>query len=438
MQLPEKVIDWKRIFNRESQEMFKIVKEGGLFEEIFDFNKRYLYYSELKYRIKDESQRKYVWAFMKLLRSEKQENVPFKQIRMKYSLLPDFNKKLHHFDKFLAGNIEIQTKTLGLQKRYIISSLMEEAIASSMIEGAATTRRIAKAMLREKRKPRSRDEKMITNNYSTMQFILEQKNNKITPELLLSIHKRITEGTLEDPDDEGRFRDNNNIMVGHTSNPDIIAHIPPDYKKIPELIEEFCSFANNDSEDFIHPIIKGIILHFLLGYIHPFNDGNGRTARSVFYWYLLSKGYWLFEYMAVSRRIVRSRKDYDLAYLYSEYDEMDLTYFIKYIIECIDDACTEMLEYIKRKQVQQEQTKKIIDENPDLNLRQAMILEEFAENPNKTFAIKEICVTYKVVYQTARTDLLLLAKKGFIKKKLDGRTFMFIFNEIREDKSNHK
>jgi len=133
--------------------------------------------------------------------------------------------------------------------------------------------------------------------------------------------------------------------------------------------------------------------------------------------------------MSLSRKIVRSRKEYDLAYLYSEYDEMDLTYFIKYNIKCIDESLDDLMDYIKKKQTEQEETKKIIHENSDLNLRQAMILEEFIKNPNKIFTIKEISETYQVVYQTARTDLLLLAGKGFIDKKTSGKAFIFSLNE---------
>ena len=147
------------------------------------------------------------------------------------------------------------------------------------------------------------------------------------------------------------------------------------------------------------------------------------------YWYMLSKGYWLFEYMAVSRRIVRSRKNYDLAYLYTEYDEMDTTYFLKYIIGCIDDSLNDLLEYIKNEQRIQAEAQKIIQENPELNLRQATILEEFLKNPNKVFTIKEISETYKIVYQTARTDLLFLTRKALVNKKVDGRTFVFTYNE---------
>ncbi|HEO65255.1 MAG TPA: Fic family protein [Spirochaetes bacterium] len=429
MKLPEKPINWKEIFEKELKQIVVTIEEKDLLKQIVEFNIRYLYWSELKYRVKDESDKKYIWTFMKWLRLDKYETLMFDSIKMKYSIITDFSRRLHRFDKFLAGNIEIQSKTLGLQKKYMISSLMEEAIASSIIEGASTTRKTAKSMLREKRKPRTKSEKMIVNNYETMHYIISIKNKKLTPEILLEIQKKVTKDTLEGPDYEGAFRDNNEIVVGYNNIHEIIAHIPPDYKEVPNLIEELCKFGNDDSGKFIHPIIKGIVLHFLIGYIHPFNDGNGRTARSIFYWYILSQGYWLFEYMSLSRKIVRSRKEYDLAYLYSEYDEMDLTYFIKYNIKCIDESLDDLMDYIKKKQTEQEETKKIIHENSDLNLRQAMILEEFIKNPNKIFTIKEISETYQVVYQTARTDLLLLAGKGFIDKKTSGKAFIFSLNE---------
>jgi len=287
MKLPEKPINWKEIFEKELKQIVVTIEEKDLLKQIVEFNIRYLYWSELKYRVKDESDKKYIWTFMKWLRLDKYETLMFDSIKMKYSIITDFSRRLHRFDKFLAGNIEIQSKTLGLQKKYMISSLMEEAIASSIIEGASTTRKTAKSMLREKRKPRTKSEKMIVNNYETMHYIISIKNKKLTPEILLEIQKKVTKDTLEGPDYEGAFRDNNEIVVGYNNIHEIIAHIPPDYKEVPNLIEELCKFGNDDSGKFIHPIIKGIVLHFLIGYIHPFNDGNGRTARSIFYWYMV-------------------------------------------------------------------------------------------------------------------------------------------------------
>ncbi|WP_062400532.1 Fic family protein [Methanogenium cariaci] len=259
---------------------------------------------------------------------------------------------------------------------------MEESIASSILEGgAATTRNVAKEMLRKGRGPRNTSEQMVINNYRAMRFIREKKDFPplTPPEFILALHRTVTENTLDDVF-VGRFRDNNEIVVADPVT-GVVHHTPPEYTEVPPgLIDALCRFANAADDDdtgiFIHPPIVrgGIILHFLIGYIHPFEDGNGRTARSIFYWYVLSQGYWLFEYMPISRIILRSKKDYALAYLHSEYDEMDLTYFIQYQIQCIEEARKDLLAYIERKQSEQNATKAMIKTVRNISQRQADIL----------------------------------------------------------------
>ena len=163
---------------------------------------------------------------------------------------------------------------------------MEEAISSSQLEGAATTRQEAKKILREGRKPRNTSERMIVNNYRTIRHLGGLRDQPLSRELILEIHHEITQGTLESESDETEFRTGDDIIVGSKADPTKVYHYPPVSAKIPGMIDDLVAFANNDDE-FIHPIVKAIIIHFLIGYIHPFNDGNGRTARSLFYWYAL-------------------------------------------------------------------------------------------------------------------------------------------------------
>ncbi len=427
MKLPEKPpFRWDEILVKEPEHVFELTGDKRRLEKLRGYNERYYHWNDLIYRIRDGKERKYAWVLMKFIRSGRYDAVPFEPIDLTYSSLPTMNKKLHQFDKFLAGNITLQSRALGLETRYIISSLMEEAIASSILEGAVTTRKVAKEMLRQKRKPKNRAERMVVNGYETMQMILKRQREELTPEFLLDIQTTITKGTLEEEGDVGRFRDNDDVTLVDRNG--VSHHKPPGYKKVKKMVEKLCDFANDDSE-FIHPIIKASILHFLIGYIHPFNDGNGRTARSVFYWYVLSRGYWLFEYMALSRRILRSRKDYSFAYLYSEYDDMDLTYFIRYVVDCVDDSLTDLLEYIKRKQIEQKEAKLILEKLKDLNFRQASILEEMMKNSDKYYSIQEIAEIYHVVYQTARNDLLNLTEKGYLTMKKIARKYIFTCDE---------
>ncbi len=274
---------------------------------------------------------------------------------------------------------------------------------------------------------------MIVNGFETMQMISKRKKDRLSPEFLLEIQRSITKGTLKREEDVGKFRDNDEIVVGDQQNAELIYHIPPTHDKINRLMNELCDFAN-DNNQFIHPLIKGAILHFMIGYIHPFNDGNGRTARSVFYWYVLSRGYWLFEYLALSRRILRSRKDYGLAYLYTESDEMDITYFLKYIFISIEDTLQDLMEYIKIKQGALQEAKALLNKVKEINFRQANILEEIMNNPGKILTIEEISRTYNTVYQTARNDLLFLTKKGYLTMDKISRKYVFSFTEKNQER----
>jgi len=415
------------------EEAGKFLRDNQIAELAHRYNERYLHWEELKHR-KLPLDPVIVWNLMKVSRELKAKSIKFGDWVFKYSLIDEFQERLHILDKSAAGNLLSSLEALQDNRRkYIISSLMEEAIASSQIEGAATTREIAKRMLQEDRKPKNKDERMIVNNYVTVKHIMDLKNEAITPEKILEIHRMITGGTLEKTEYEGRFRETNQIAV--YSNDGTLLHKPVEYPEVPKLIDELCHFASNKDKDFIHPVIKGIIIHFLVGYIHPFNDGNGRTARALFYWYLLKNDYWLFEYMAVSRVINNSKKQYRNAYLYTESDRTpndsgDLTYFIKYNLECIKKALDDTLEYLERKQKEQSQALKIITESGNLTLRQAEILKQFLKQPEKPVTIKEIVTTYSVAYATARSDLFRLEELGYVDKRKAGKEFIFIFKKV--------
>jgi len=431
VQLPDKSpADWTQDLAEGQKDYFL---DDRFKEDVTEYNRRYLHWDELKYRIPSPERRKQIWAVMKLYREMRQEKIAYPPVRLTYTLIPEIVKNLHAIDSYLTGNIRIHNKTIRLEPSYIINSFMEEAIASSILEGAATTRKVAKEMLRKGRKPRNVSERMVANNYGTMNYILEHKDDPLTPALLLEIHRLVTNGTIGN-DVVGKFRTNNDIVVANPATR-VIYHTPPDFHEILPMIDALCTFANvtgtadTPDDDYIHPVIKGIILHFLIGYIHPFEDGNGRTARSIFYWYVVSRGYWLFEYMPISRIILRSKKKYSLAYLHSEYDDMDLTYFLLYHLSCIDEARKDLLKYLEGKQSEQIATKAIVRKIPDISQREGDILRTMMEQREQYFTIREIMQQYSTVYETARTDLLHLTELGYLTKEKRGREFVFILNE---------
>ena len=126
--------------------------------------------------------------------------------------------------------------------------------------------------------------------------------------------------------------------------------MPPLASELDERLDLMCQFANGKVPDhFIHPVIRSVILHFWLAYDHPFVDGNGRTARALFYWSMLRSGFWLFEFISISRILVKAPIKYARAFLYTETDSNDLTYFILHQVQVIKQAIAELHSYIARK-----------------------------------------------------------------------------------------
>ncbi|AVB75889.1 Fic family protein [Methanococcus maripaludis] len=410
----------------------KYVPNREIIDIVQKYNEKYLHFNELKHKTLPIDP-VIIWTIMKMFRMNNLKSIHFGKWTFNYSLIDEFIEKLHTLDKSASGNLSTALESIPSEKeRYIIDSLMEEAIASSQIEGAVTTRKVAKEMLKKGQKPKNKDQKMILNNYNTMKYILEIKNKEFSISEILKIHKIITDGTLEDPEFVGKFRKNNEIAVYSTDG--TLLHEPPKYELVESLMNNLCEFSNS-KDKFIHPIIKGIIIHFLIGYIHPFNDGNGITARSLFYWYLLKNDYWLFEYMAISRVINGSKGQYRDAYLKTESDTFykddkgDLTYFIKYNLECICRSLDEILDYLSKKQVEQKEVLNLINKSEDLNLRQAEILKEILKTPENIITIKEIVTTYNVAYATGRADLNHLVELGYLEKKKAGKEFVYVLNK---------
>lgn len=408
---------------------------------IRDANESYLYWSEFKYKTGSiDIDPEILWGIVKLFRDSNAERIKISDrpdFEFKFNLTSDILQQLHEFDLHFVGKPPGEEIIPSENKnQYLISSIMEEAIASSQIEGAVTSRKLAKEMLREERKPKNKSEQMILNNYNTIKKIKDYKEKELTKELLKEIHSSITKDTSSDPKEEGFFRKSNDIIVVDQDGE--ISYIPPDHKHLEKILNDFCIFANETNpKRFIHPIIRAAILHFLIGYIHPFTDGNGRTARAVFYWYLLKKGYWLIEYLSISRMIIKSRGQYSKAYLFSELDENDLTYFIIYQLKTLELAFDSLKEYINRK-IQEKRRLHDFGKIKDINDRQIIILKLLSDDPELSITIKEIQNRFNTVYQTARTDLMGLEKSRLIQKRTIGKKKLIYhrsenFNEILSD-----
>lgn len=379
---------------------------------------------------------KEVWVFLKFMRNSNRELACFtnkKDEPFSYTIPSFMWKLISDIDKLGGGSITADSpEGLPSKERYIISSLMDEAIASSQLEGAATTHKIAKEMLRSGRKARTHGEKMILNNWRTMQYIRENRNMTLTEETLCKIQRLITKDTLEDPDDSGRFRTTDDIIVEYRGE---TVHVPPKAAALPMRLKNLCDFVNNDDpEKWIHPIIKAAMIHFWIAYDHPFPDGNGRTARALLYWYLLSKGYFLFEFLSISQYFVRAPGQYVRAYLRTETDDCDLTYFLLHNLKAIRRAIGQLQEYIIRKRAEMRDANLLLKRFKGINIRQKALIHHAIRHPEAIYTFLSHKHSHGISYETARKDLMQISKKGFLKKKKQGKEFIFFPSERMQDK----
>jgi len=411
---------------------------------------RYLHWEKLKHLPPPEGfTSEDYWFATKTARRKVFKKVPLndKKGQPFYFCVPDtLQKELHWLDQNAAGSITMNQPITNPHTRdtYLVSSLIEESISSSQLEGASTTRNVAKEMLRQGREPKDHSEKMIFNNYKAMGVIREFKDDELTPSLILHLHQVLTDGTLDDPAKAGKLRDcSDDIHVVDASESSVL-HTPPDATELSDRLNKICEFANNSVEnEFIHPVIKAIILHFMIGYDHPFVDGNGRTARALFYWAMAKHGYWLMEFVSISSIIKQAPVKYGRAYLHTETDENDLTYFLIHQIDVIRKGITSLHEYLGRKATEIEEAEKLLDNSKakgQLNHRQLSLLKHALKNPNAIYRIQEHQTSHAISYQTARTDLLKMSEElNLLRKRKYGNAFVFVSPpDLRERLSNKR
>lgn len=374
------------------------------------------------------------WLAIKLARTTAARDLPLKDRdgrSFRVALTDSIAEKLHTITRECSGSLRGLDSIADdrAKERFLIRSQIEEAMTSSQLEGAGTTTAVAKEMLRSGRAPRDHGERMIHNNYQAMQELRRWRDRPLTPDAVFEIHRLLTVDTLDDPAQAGRFRTaDDNIVVEDGEGR--VLHMPPHADELPMRLEALCDFANGtDEAGFLHPVIRAIALHFQIGYDHPFCDGNGRTARTLFYWSMLRSGYWLTEFLSVSSVFKRAKVQYLRAYLYTETDEADLGYFVDHHLDVILGAINGLHGWLARKANERHRAEGMLRPGSRLggrlNHRQRELLLDAVRHPDKSYRIDRHMQSQDVSYQTARSDLLALVKLKLMRNERIGNAFVF-------------
>jgi Fic family protein len=392
----------------------------------------YLPWAELRQKAWAGAEPEKFWWTAKMARRANQKSSPIADVNGQFFQLDPHRHSefLHKVDLELGGTLSgTEHFNAGDRRQIIHRNLIEESIASSKLEGANSSREVARRMLNEGRKPRDKSERMIVNNHAAMASIeAELKFEPMSIDLLQRLHRQVTVGTLADPILEGRLRETfnskGNRLVITPWDDRTVTYVTPDKEFVEQQLQRFVTFANSNSTgpEFIHPVVKAIMLHFWIGLLHPFEDGNGRLARIIFYWYMLRKDYWAFSYLSLSEVILKSPKQYAMAFVYSEQDDHDLNYFIQYNVDKLKQARAQLETYLKQRLAEHQKQALLLRQDNGLNVRQARLIQYLVED-----SLRQINVTaynrmnQEIGYVTAVNDLKTLVEKGLLEKRRAGR-----------------
>lgn len=422
MRLPKKPPEWRDIIlNAGKAEKMPEIFEAGQEEAMR--NERYLHWDEFRHKpSKGTLNVEENWAGVKLSRSYQRQAIPLNDAKgqpFNFSITQGMFESLHDIDLHCGGVVSVPSDiaNFGEKDRYYVSSLMEEALTSSQLEGAVVTRAEAKNLLRKQTKPATKHERMVLNNFLTMRAISELADKPLTPEILMKIHALVTKGTLEDVTEEGRLRNESEFVRIEDEESGEVMHIPPPAEQLEKRVQQFCDFANGQSmKGYLHPVIRAILLHFWVAYDHPFVDGNGRTARALFYWCMVRNGFWLFEFISISHVILKAPKKYYRAFLHTESDDNDLNYFILHQLQVITASIRLLHDYIDRKKSELAELKGLLGVNNGLNHRQIALLKNAIKHRGDYYTVESHRVSHNVAIQTSRTDLYDLVSRGVLVK----------------------
>jgi hypothetical protein len=212
---------------------------------------KYLHYEELKHRQPPNGLTLDTWwACVKLARAQVRRDLQLKDAGGKhfgYVLVDPIHEMLHKIDQMGAGRIELPEEATNADSRdrYLVNSLIEEAITSSQMEGASTTRAVAADMIRSGRKPTDRSEKMILNNYRAIEQVRAMVGRPLEPTQVLALHETLTRETLEDEGAAGRLQSPDEQRVAVVDNrSNRTLYTPPPATQLPDRLSLMCDFAN--------------------------------------------------------------------------------------------------------------------------------------------------------------------------------------------------
>ncbi len=343
-----------------------------------------------------------------------------------FTITPKINQALVDIERVRGFLDAIKLKEewfVDMQKE----ALILEAHYSTHIEGTALNLRQAKDILEGKKVKGANidDRKELINYTKTMDFVSKYlgKETPITEGLIQELHKILVKTVRGGKADPGNYRRIQNYVIDSRTNE--IIYTPPGPLEVPHLMKEFVEWLNQEKG--ISPILAAGIAQLQFVHVHPFIDGNGRTARILSTLILYQTGYDFKRLFSISEYYDKNRQAYYRAIQSVRKNNMDMTAWLEYFANGLR---VQMLttrdkgETIIKKESYLEKAKK-----KNLNERQIKILLYLVEK--KRLTVDECTTKFQIIRRTAQRDLALLVEHKLVQEVAKSKTDPTKYYEIR-------
>jgi len=235
----------------------------------------------------------------------------------------------------------------------------------------------------------------------------------------LKVHKIVTNKTLENPEDEGVFR-NREVFVGNRFTGEVV-YKPPPTDKVSLLVDSFLNWFNSKEVIEIDSVIHAGITHYEIVRIHPFIDGNGRTARVMATLVLYKRGFDVKRFFTLDDYYDNDRNSYYKALKNVDQKTLDLTGWLEYFT----DGVAVSIKAVKDKVIGLSKNIKFLKERGQVALteRQMKIVEKIIEKGNITN--RDIRKIFGISNRAAMNEISKLMDMKVLKKVGKGRSTQY-------------
>jgi len=306
-------------------------------------------------------------------------------------------------------------------------SLRREAIlrsvhSSTSIEGnRLSLEQVSELAAGRKITTTRKDKQEVLNYFKVLENINKLTNGKmITEKDILNINKMLTSGTLENPADCGKYR-NRYVIVANRLTREVI-FLPPDNTEVPGLVNDLIKWLNSTSARELDAVLEAGITHYEFVRIHPFVDGNGRTARILTSLILYLRGFDIKQFFCLDDYYDSDRQAYYQALQKVNQKNLDLTEWLEYFVKGVYVSIEAVRQRVIR--LSSERLRKTTKGQVALTERQMKIVEYV--NINGKITNRDIRKMFKISNRTALDEINKLIKFEVLKITGRGRSLCYI------------